>query len=487
MIRWDELISACETDLRRGLLPAVVRRLQRLRLNHIPRERRVPLANIARRAHCYELSLRIITPSVRDAYDGAGPDELLAYAAGLQRLGVIEEAITLLRAIDPQRTPAALLQSALCEMARWDYTAAIPYLKAYRDTANDDYQRLVAGVNLAAALAAVDDLDGSLIEVERGLRAAAGDSHRRLRANLLEIRAQVEIARGDFKTARINLDGAGAALGTASSQDLLFIQKWRAVAAALETSDPGPLRTWRLEAVRQNEFESVREADLFLLRIEFSRPLFEHLYAGTPFPSYRERLIKTLAQEAPAAPYRWGAPQGPALDLASGRLSDGGPRLQPKLQLLVEGLVRDLYRPATTGALFARVFPGERFDIFTSPNRLHQLLWRLRDWISRFDVPLTLTRACGGFRLEPGPSFALAFTTAADAVEAADGDGTATALQFRRLRAALEKQTVFRAADVEHCLACSRSSAQRLTRWGLKQGHLTRHGRGSSCVYRFAA
>lgn len=95
---WAGIAETCESLLRGARWREAVAHLRAQPVTTIPTHLRPRLASVARRASAVELSLKIIAPCVR----GTGalaprPEEWLEYAAGLHRLGVIDEALTILR------------------------------------------------------------------------------------------------------------------------------------------------------------------------------------------------------------------------------------------------------------------------------------------------------------------------------------------------------------------------------------------------------
>lgn len=117
----------------------------------------------------------------------------------------------------------------------------------------------------------------------------------------------------------------------------------------------------------RHDWESLREADYFELKIAFNDGLFRALIAGTPHAAYRARVANDL-----------GRAWTPSSSSRFRRLS-----IPPRGQIaaVVKALPRDRYSPPGIGALFAEIFPQEHFNVFTSPNRVHQLLFRAREWL----------------------------------------------------------------------------------------------------------
>ena len=88
------------------------------------------------------------------------------------------------------------------------------------------------------------------------------------------------------------------------------------------------------------------------------------------------------------------------MDVMTGAV-DGGPSLDAgrKCHHLVEVLVRDFYQPLKLGELFAELFPAEHFDVYSSPNRVHQLLFRTRAWMKSEKIPVEIKASNGDYAL----------------------------------------------------------------------------------------
>jgi tetratricopeptide (TPR) repeat protein len=453
---YRELISECDALLKAGALAAVKKRLSKLNLAQVPREARLDLAKICRRAGLISQGLRLLQPLIRHerSLDGpAGDGEICEYAALLSRNGSVAEAEALLRPIEAGRRPDALLYLGFCHVLTWSYAEAASCFEAYLRLPVPDYSKLIARVNLAAACLATGREAAALTNetLEQALSAGAG----RLAGNVLEIRAQIHIQNGDFEKARADLASASGIFGGARGYDTLLIRKWRSVLASLESGRAGPLKRFRACAVRARHWESVREADLFRLKVEPEAELFDHLYFGSPMPEYRRRLHRLLGM-VPGAEYLWGRKPGAVLDLAM---------LKPGqiVHRTLSALTRDFYVSRNTGTLFADLYPGEYFDPYSSPLRVRQALKRSRDWLRARGLPLSVDSDPGGYRLSfQGP----------------------LALRIGAEPAPEWPERSFSADELCRRLKISRSTGLRLCAQAIAQGKLTKINRGRSTKYR---
>jgi len=402
-----ELIQRCDAEIRKGKSGIVETLLRNLELSQIPRSHAAPLAQICRRAGLYSTGLKILTRIVRPAKKSEEPAsemELCEYAALLARIGSAREALSILSKLGGSQHPETHLQTALTHIMLWDYTLAIPGLREYLRGQPDAYAAAIAKVNLAACLIFTSAYSEALVLLEE---IVAGNPPPRVKGNCLELRTQVHIAQGHFSDAKRDLKRASEIFSADNSYDRLFVDKWHAVIAALESSDTSPMDELLARIRDKRHWNSLREIDFFSLKIRFDQRIFDKLYFGSPFDAYRERLLREFGRE-PSETLIVGSGGGMILDVNHGSI-DGHGALNSgkKIHHLLIALTRDLYSPATVAALFFEIHPSQHFDIFSSPARIHQLIYRCRDWLKSEQLPLSIDIEADGFQLTCGPGIAL--------------------------------------------------------------------------------
>ena len=477
-----DLLQECEADLRAGQGQQVAKRLAKLNSAKVPREYRLRLANICRRAGLIAVGLRLLSPVIHSETDrnnsDATSEELAEYAVLLQRSGALEEALSTLGRVDTDAVPAALLYRAFCRFNRWQYEEAIPDLKDYLKNPPSDYMKIVGQVNLAAALLATDRIDEAQRTLAQVIESARAQGFSRLVGNSLEMRAQVHITKNDFAQAKSDLDEAMSLFGPEQTLDHLFVRKWKAVLASIESSSPLPLMEFRQAAQAQRDWESVREADLFALKIQFDKDKLDHLYFGTPFGSYRERVRRKLGTAPEETSYIFGKPGSPTLDLLTGEI-EGFPHLTAggKVHQCLEILTRDFYRPISLGGLFAELFPWEYFEIDSSPNRVHQIIRRTRRWLEDARLPMEVIEDASHYSVRITGDFALLVPLERGSVEWHE-------LQLQKLRSTTSALDAFSASEARTKLGLSVASFKRLASWALEHGKFEKLGAGCATLYR---
>ncbi len=478
---YQNLISECDALIKAGELTSVAARISKLPFAQIPREPRLGLAKICRRAGIITHGLRLLQPLIRQekiVHNPASEAEIAEYAALLSRNGSIAEAASLLTTVDFVRTPEAQLYLGFCRVLTWDYASAAQSFASYLAADLPEYSKLVARVNLAAAYLATDVEATEFIEETIEFARSAGAS--RLIGNLLELRAQTSIRRADYSRASADLDAAAGIFAGSRGYDLLLIKKWRAVIAATQSGRVLPLMNFRKLAVRHAHWESVREADLFSLKIKHDQQRFDHLLFGSPMIAYRERVLKMLAQ-TPSDSFLFGQTPGTVLDL-SANTSDERTGLNPGKQIhqSLVALSKDFYVARNTGTLFADLYPGEYFDVQSSPGRVRQAIRRSRAWLTGNRLPLAIVHSNGSYRLNFHGSFALKVSLMREDVHAGGA-------YWNELTHIFPPGRRFSAGEACRALQISRSSVHRICKEALADGRLISEGEGRAIRYRRVA
>lgn len=485
------VLRTCEDLIRQGRDDEAQRLLRAVDLVSLPRALRLQFANLCRRSGLIAQGLRILTPVIRpkarSEMPAATDSEKSEYAMLLQRSGAVTEALSILDGIDSAQDPRVLLYQAFCHFNEWNYEAALPRLRQYLKAPLDPYPRLIARVNLIACLLTLRQFDEAVSEIDKAFVLAQELDAQRLRGNLFELRAQLHLAQESYKHASDDLNEAEKILGGIQNEDLLFVRKWRAVIDLQTTGRRAPLLQVQTDAERAGDWESAREARLFLLTQKLEHESYLELFVGTPFPGYRARIQEQLSSEAlPDLPksWRWGSALGPALDLATGELVDVESKNftapTAKCLMLIEVLSQDLFRPQRLATIFGRLFPTEYFDIFSSPQRVHQILTRTRRWLKQNNLPLVITETKGHFRLLKPENFALILTLSREPRENHHR-------QFEKLQRGFKSARFFTAPEAAEALGISPSQTKRLLAWGVMQSRLRRMGRGSGTTYSLSA
>ena len=463
-----QILKTCDELIRRGRIFQARRLFARIEFKKLTRAETLSAANVARRVSKIDLGLKLLYPFVYPEHAGVSPREAerAEYATLLSLAGCVREALDLL---PTPKSPESLLARAWCLFETWNYEDALALLRSYIKEQKDPYYVFAGRVNLAEALYSTGDSKESLEHLSAAISFAESAGYDRLLANALHLRARSLAELGQFKKSDADLAHAASIFGTSPTADAFLIGRQRVFNRARKTKDLRPLRRLRVEATRGKHWESVREIDFQSLSIEFHEKVFEKLYFGTPHEDYRARLVNAFARKAPES-FIWGRSRALGLDLESGWLSGG--ELTKQLHRLLAQLASDLYAPQSLGQVFSGVFPGERFHWQHSPNRVHQVLNRLRRFFKEQRIPLDVACVDSFYSLRMTGPFAIRIPRSVSL----DRDPLA------QLRAKFN--SAFTAGDARLLLKMPKSSLTRLLRDAVESGELEVIGVGRGTRYR---
>lgn len=452
----------------------------------VARKNVATLGNIAWRIHQPSLAIKILHPVVRPKSSLSQPAtaaEKIEYAEALRRVGAVNESWQLLGEIDTDTFPQALLYKIFCLFNQWRYDESLPLLRKYIELKDlTAYARAVGQINLAAALVQVGNLTEAADTLLRLREETLRANFTLLYGNALELSAQVCILQKDFKGALDVLAESANLLKDTGGLFGLFIEKWKAIAESLQQGRASEaLTAVLLKAQTIKHWETVRDCELYIALLEKNELRFQHLYFGTPFGSFRQRIMNFAGPTfKPRDSYLWSLAVKPksVLDLSTGIVSGKQSGFLPMGQALHRFFIllgRDLYRPLPALGAFGLLFPDEHMNAETSSNRVHQVVKRCREWIQKNGLDLRIEEEAGGYRLALGFSTGVLLPAILLPLETKE-------LQSLLLEKAFGQKR-FQIHDVTALLRCSNSNAQRLLRWASDQERLERSGKGSRTTY----
>ena len=389
-----KLIQDLETGIRNGAIKSTLESISKLNFEKIPRRHRQKLANLAWRSGGVQQGFHILHPVVRSeealARKDATEAEIIEYSMLLQKLGSTREAYERLDSIDASHNPQVLLYKVFCEFSQWRYKESIELLNQYIGHKElTEYNVIVGKTNLLSAYICIGRYDIARSLSDELVGKIKNSDHQRLYGNILEMRAQIEIYEQNFELARRLLQDSIKVLSRESGSYQLFAKKWLAILDSLELGNIKSIESFRKEAIKKQHWESLREADLFQLKIERDEDRFKRLLYGTPYKEYQERILHTLG-EGQMSSFESEVVIGSKskvkqeIDFIRG-LVDGKQVIKPgkAIHKILAVLAFDFYKPRRIGNLFSLIYADEHFDIMSSPNRIHQLVNRAKKEIKK--------------------------------------------------------------------------------------------------------
>lgn len=486
MRNYARLAQDCDSLVKAGRVAEAAKRLTGLNTAPVPREWRLPLANVCRRTGLITLGMKLLYRVIYPAKTGSQPAtsaELAEYGVLLHRFGSLAESVDILKKADPGQAPEALLFQAFCHFNRWEYAQSVPMLERYIEVQPAAYQKFLGEVNLSAALVWSEQWARGMETVTGNIETAGANNYGRLQGNCYELRAQIHIYKRDFAKARADLEASSQLLGTTGVVDSLFVHKWKAILESFESKSVEKLIGLKKESLVRRDGETAREADRFRLLIQFDQATFDHLLFGTPYPEFRKMLCRQMRRQPNGSEYSLGSGSR-FIDVENGEI-DNLPvveelRAGGKCHKVLAVLLRDFYRPLRLGGLHAELFPGDHFDVFSSPGRVHQILFRTREWIERNRLPIEIKEAEGFYALDLGSDLVVR-------VPYEHGEVSLHDVQWRKLKSCFAHTTEFTAKEAREKLGLPRTSFQRLITWAEEEKKIERVGEYNTTAYRIAA
>lgn len=405
----EQIIANLDSLTKLGQRLHVLKEISRIMKAGPSRTLRPQLARLANRNHAYVLALRILHPIIREDREKtaeAGSESLNIYATSLMWIGALEEAQDCLHRI--KGSTDALLTEAFVHFARWDYQKSMPLLLKYVNSPKTSpYQKLVGQINLLAALIAVGNLKQAIVVYEPLIaELKANSNYKLLYGNCLELRSQIEILENRFESALAYLAQSEQSLSDQPGRYLLYVNKWRALAQlGLAPNDPMALDALlkvKAEASELKNWETIRDCDFHLARLNQNQDLLQRILLGTPYQGYHTRvqsLFGISVNESRTLQYcpaqASDKPESIGLDL--NKISENS-FLNSTSWPLLQIMTKDIYRPPRMGVVFSGLYKNEYFDPFTSPQRVRNSIFRFNDWAGQTKCGFRIRIGSGDFQ-----------------------------------------------------------------------------------------
>jgi hypothetical protein len=223
-------------------------------------------------------------------------------------------------------------------------------------------------------------------------------------------------------------------------------------------------------AIKNHDWESLREAELFALKVDFDEERFQRLYFGTPFPGFRDIIALELGKRPSRQFFVLGKEASPCFDLGSGAI-DGRHTINSgkKCHQLLEVLLRDFFRPQRIGGLFSELFPSERFNINSSPDRIRQIIRRTRRWFESQRIPVRIVESRGFYSIQIDGPFSFRVPLDRPFIHPYDS-------HLKKIEETFGDSRLFLAKDIQRQFALTQWMAREVLIHGMKRGLIQRLG-----------
>lgn len=504
----DVLTDLQNIDLliRQGNIFEARNRLKKINHKRIPPKERAFAARISWRIGLPNYGLHLLAPFVREQKSVDVPArEIAEYASCLNAVGGNEEAERRLQEFlkeNPGRNQNAwvLMALAFVKISAWDYQSAYFLLQKICNAPekNDlsDYILNVAMINFLSTQISLQKWDEATETMRQLDERLATEDYRRLRSNLRELKLQLLVGQKDYSSALQMLSGdSGKEL---QGPEKIYFLKWKFI---IETHTQTHINMDYYQKIRDmvvqaGHWEVVRDVDARFAIANKNDIFLKRVLYSSPWLSYRRHLLNLF--KAPIvldnifSYYFWPesinktADDGSAsqekisFDFLSGIIRSGGNEVRFKNGnasfRLLRILASDLYRPHSVGSIFCKLFPSEYFNPVSSPNRIHQAILALRDFLKHEGVPLKVENKGAAFRLITEQPVELLLPWGASKGKLEDN------IEMIKMAFSGSK---FDIEDVVLKTKIHQKAVQRLLKKGFEEGLLKKTGKGRGTRYYF--
>ena len=485
--------DALDQMLRQGQLALVREELKAIA--KVPREFLADFAHLALRSGLSSISLRLLQKVIRPKAPLQVPAtsrEKAIYASALADFGALSEAQSILRPLENDPTPEVQLNLGFINVYQWNYEAAIPFFQRYlRLTGPTDYQKAIARVNLAAALSFCDHVDQLIPLVTETVDICTRNDWAVLTVESHLIATQGYISTSAWDQGRESLRLA-TEIAKGKGLDDFYLRKWKLLLELRQNGATKELLTQlsnlKAAALKRGAKETVRECDYYRGLLTRSSTLMNKTFFGTPYPSYRRRLLRETQDWLRLSKrYTWeveGAESEKAeavtIDLTNERIGETALASRNGLMPVLRAMSSDFYRPLKLGDLFTRLYPGEMFNPFSSPGRVRTALSRARQMLEEKKIDLEIVCVDNEYHLRAGKPCEILVSASYESEEP-KVDSTA----LRRLKAAWPYKA-FSTQQAAEVLDLPIEKTREVLKLASDEKKIIRIGAGRSTLFRLA-
>jgi hypothetical protein len=264
----------------------------------------------------------------------------------------------------------------------------------------------------------------------------------------------------------------------------MLIDKWAAFMELLRRGSSDETHE-KIEGIRRralelSHWETLRECDRYEALARKDEPLAAHLYFGTPWPKYREKLAKHF--DIPAT-YEWvhgkSASKSHRLDLVRGQWAGGkaSTKVGQMVHRVLTALCSDFYRPLRLAPFHHLVYPKEFFNPSSSPNRMYRAMHSFKRWCEDEGIPLRISNEKHWYRLEATAPLVIVLDRAA----VSDREGQQLELLAHRYRG-----KEFTRSEASKILGLSATSVRMLLNQAREEKRVEKVSSGPRSRYRFS-
>jgi|GEM_PF-4006847 len=482
----EKELSQIDLKVRTGEVVEARKKLKLISRKVLEGEHLTWMANLCRRTGLYELGLRslqeVVASEVNDFSLDARKKQEVEYALLLIRTGAGTTASERLKQPALDLIPSVYFARGIQALTVWDSGRASEAFLQYLSFNLNPYERLIGELNLMDAFLTSQKLDTQfdnlIVDFEQKARQSENS---RVLANCLEIRAIVEIKRGQESKAQASIQEAKKVLSKEKDLGFVALQKAQSLLDAVTKKSVEPLAAYRRNCIANGNWEAARSADLEMLKMDPTQKRFDRIYFGSPFPTLRAFLRQNFPELIVADRYRFGSLSGGTYRVQDGvyrshQLFEGA----ELLKCLSEHLFTDLYKPASIIDLGRALYPEIHEDHFQSRHNLMQLVQRLNKTFFVAGVPLKVRQE--RWKLQMTRLGPLAIEVPAN-WQLSRPHRPQMKDHFNKLREGFSNQS-FKSKKAAELLSCSQPTAKRYLHQWVEEGRLAKSGVGRATRYK---
>lgn len=478
-------LDAIEEEIRKANWQVAAERLLALKNRKVPEAFLKRYAILARRANVPQYALSLLKPIVRGTNRKgviSSEDLRAEYAANLVRLGVCQEAQAIYNSIDYKKVPEAHQTAAHLHIKNWDYAQAITHLEAFLNISSlTKYTEAIAKINLSLCHIYEENYQVAANYLNDVLTLEANEQTHLLKGNALRFLGNMEYQQENYATALQFFKKARLQLSSSTGIDAFLIEKWIALSTLhLEAGSERSRQTVKEiseKALKIRHWESLRDIDYQLGMFDKNESLLLRVYFGTPFSSFRERILRKLPSLSVPSEYTWNLGKADALtprtrfDINEQEIKAG-----QLIHRVLSALSKDFYRPLTSIDIFDKAFQDSAYSSKHSEQRVYQAMMRVRQWLEDKKLPLLVDSTDNYYSL--GSSVALDFI-----VRIEEKPMTQSEFRIKKLQETLPHP--FTLAEAATVLGISARRTSDLLHENVKAGVLEITGKASKTRYIF--
>lgn len=341
----------------------------------------------------------LVYPKSRSAQT-ASAVEIIEYAANLVRQQITGEAEVLLKGLDAKKHPVALLRLAFLKIANWDFATSNEYLKQFMSlTDESSYDHLVARLNYLQGLVYLEKIDESLSYANDLIPDLMARDAKFLLSAAFEFKSEVLRQRGDYVGAELEIQQAMSLNLANESTDYFLLKRQRLVNQLFESGWSKYVQrefaAVMSEALARKHFESQRELIFRKALVTRDKKALNGLYWGTRSLHFKARVLREAEQlgmnlDCNTHVYFDQIGDSKNSKAKIWQLKQAELKSSARTTKLLYCLLDENIKPQFISDLFNAVYIDERYIPEYSRDKIYQLIFHLRLLLQKKKWPLKL-------------------------------------------------------------------------------------------------